>query len=564
MASKNREAIDAMIGLEESSRPGAADARDAPTRPAEALDGPGSKAAAERGVSVVIPTYNHAHFLKDAIDSVLAQSVAPSEILVVDDGSTDHPERVTGHYPQVTLLTQPNQGLAAARNTGWRAARGFYILFLDADDRLRPGAIAANLAQFERRPDCGMVYGSYCRIDKDGRFLRSVRLRPTGEDPYEALLRTNLIGMHATVLYRRDCLEAVGGYDATLREVEDYDLYLRLARCFPVSSTPECIAEYRTHDTNMSHSVPRMLPTVLRVMRKQDATSQEKPAWRKAYRQGYSGWKAFYANVQLGHLSTALRSGSRGLDQARNTLRVAGVAPWQLVTAALGRAARWRIRHGKGRRIRFGDLRRTTPISDNFGFERGKPVDRHYIETFLASHMGDVRGRVLEIGDNSYTKRFGGARVETSDVLNRYPGHETTTFVGDLEDGSNLPSDAFDCIVLTQTLHLLFDMPAALRTIERILKPGGVLLATVPWISAIDRHEWGDSWYWSVSANALERLLADAFGPDRAVVTSYGNVLSATAFLYGLADHELKESEFAVNDPAMAVIVAGRAVKRGG
>ncbi|TGU85471.1 methyltransferase domain-containing protein, partial [Mesorhizobium sp. M00.F.Ca.ET.151.01.1.1] len=103
-------------------------------------------------------------------------------------------------------------------------------------------------------------------------------------------------------------------------------------------------------------------------------------------------------------------------------------------------------------------------------------------------------------------------RVTTSDVLNRYDGHPLTTFVGDLANSNDLPSETFDCIVLTQTLHLLFDLPAAVATLWRILKPGGVLLITVPWVSPIDRGEWGDSWFWSITPAALRRLLSDRFG----------------------------------------------------
>jgi SAM-dependent methyltransferase len=199
-----------------------------------------------------------------------------------------------------------------------------------------------------------------------------------------------------------------------------------------------------------------------------------------------------------------------------------------------------------------------------FGYDRGKPVDRHYIEAFLEANREDVRGRVLEIGDAAYTRRYGGARVERADVLNRYEGHPETTFLGDLCDGSNLPSDTFDCIVLTQTLHLLFDMPKAVATLWRVLKPGGVLLVTVPWISSIDRGEWSEDWYWSISSRALNRLLNGPFLPDDVDVRPYGNVLSATAFIYGLAEHELARAEFDVHDPFCPVLVAGRAIKRAG
>jgi SAM-dependent methyltransferase len=151
----------------------------------------------------------------------------------------------------------------------------------------------------------------------------------------------------------------------------------------------------------------------------------------------------------------------------------------------------------------MGDLRRMTPISPEFGFDRGRPIDRRFIENFLARHAEDIRERVLEIGDNSYTDQFGGDRVTESDVLHVSEGVPHATLIGDLEDGEHLPSGAFDSIVLTQTLHLLFDLPKAVATLHRLLKPGGVLLVTVLGVSSVDRGEWGGTWYWSFTRISL-------------------------------------------------------------
>ena len=154
-------------------------------------------------------------------------------------------------------------------------------------------------------------------------------------------------------------------------------------------------------------------------------------------------------------------------------------------------------------RVRFGDLRRTTPIAREFGYQRGGPVDRYYIEGFLDEHRGDIAGRVLEIGDDGYTRRFGGARVTRADVLHVEPAAPGVTFVGALEDEALLPDDVFDCIILTQTLHLIFDFEAALRNVRRALVPGGVLLMTVPFISQMDDGQWGSSWHYSFTHHAV-------------------------------------------------------------
>jgi SAM-dependent methyltransferase len=213
--------------------------------------------------------------------------------------------------------------------------------------------------------------------------------------------------------------------------------------------------------------------------------------------------------------------------------------------------------------VRFGDLRRTTPISPDFGYARGGPVDRYYIEGFLARHSVDVRGRVLEIGDATYTHRFGGSRVIQADVLHIDPDAPGVTFVGDLADGSMLPDAAFDCIVLTQTLHLIFDHMAALRTLERILAPGGVLLLTVPGISNIATDEWGATWHYSFTHHALREACDGVFGVGRAAIESHGNVLAAVAFLHGLGHEELTTAELDEQHVEYSIVNAARVVKAG-
>jgi SAM-dependent methyltransferase len=221
-------------------------------------------------------------------------------------------------------------------------------------------------------------------------------------------------------------------------------------------------------------------------------------------------------------------------------------------------AARRRVRAAmRGRRsgVRspdMGELRRTEPFSRDWGFDRGgRPVDRYYIERFLASHAAEIRGRTLEVANANYTKRFG-TGVEIADVLHVEEGNPEATIVADLADGSTLPADAFDCFILTQTLHSIYDVRAAMRTVHRILAPGGVLLATVPGISQVvhpDFEMWGD--YWRFTTLAVERLCTEAgFAPEDLEVRAYGNVLAATALLHGLASRELTPDELETDDGA--------------
>ena len=214
-------------------------------------------------------------------------------------------------------------------------------------------------------------------------------------------------------------------------------------------------------------------------------------------------------------------------------------------------------------KLRWGDLRRVTPISGNWGYDRGQPVDRYYIENFLGSHATDIRGRVLEIGDDAYTRRFGGGKVRQSDVLNFRAGAPETTIVGDLCDAARIPSDAFDCIITTQTLQYVADPPAAARTLLHALRPGGVLLATFPGISQTYDAEWQDSWYWAFTTPSAHLLFDEAFGADNVAIEGFGSVLTAISFLEGLASHELTSEELDARDPGYVVTITVRATKVG-
>jgi glycosyltransferase involved in cell wall biosynthesis len=283
--------------------------------------------AAASQASLVITTYNHARFLGEAIRSALSQTVPFSEILVVDDGSSDRPEEVTRDYPSVKIIHQANQGLSVARNTGLAHARGKFLAFLDADDRLLPSALAINLRLFAKEPDCGFVYGSYRYIDEKGAIIRPELIRDPGSEPYSGFLRGNLIGMHAAVLYDRSRLAEVGGFDPNLRACEDYDVYLRMARRFAVAFGPDCLAEYRLHRTNMSSDCVMMLRAALRVLGKQRSIAETVPAWRDAYRRGVADWKAHFVGQFFLQTGAALKARELPIGFAARAATLAALAP---------------------------------------------------------------------------------------------------------------------------------------------------------------------------------------------------------------------------------------------
>jgi SAM-dependent methyltransferase len=213
--------------------------------------------------------------------------------------------------------------------------------------------------------------------------------------------------------------------------------------------------------------------------------------------------------------------------------------------------------------VDFGDLRRVTPISRQFGFDRGQPIDRYYIERFLARCADDIRGRVLEIGDDSYTRQYGGDRVEISDVLHVREGNPQATIVADLSRADHIPSDSFDCIIFTQTLQFIYDVRSAIRTLHRILTPGGVLLATFPGISQISQDQWSKQWYWAFTSRSTPLLFEEAFPVSNIEVEAHGNVLAAISFLHGLTVDELREEELNRRKPGYEVLITLRAEKPG-
>lgn len=255
------------------------------------------------------------------------------------------------------------------------------------------------------------------------------------------------------------------------------------------------------------------------------------------------------------------------LARARDRLRAAATAalPLDLRLWLRAQQRKYRLQSVRVGSVDFGSLRRLAPISPIFGKDRDLlSIERYYIESFLARHAADIRGRTLEMGDPSYTRKFGGAAVTRADVLHYVAGNPLATFVADLTDARSIPDGIFDCIVITQTLQMIYDVRAAIRTLHRILRPGGVVLATSHGISRIARREGIDDWgeYWHFTAQSSARLFGDAFGADGVAVHTYGNVLAATANLHGLAAAELAQEELDFRDPNYEVIVAVRAAKR--
>jgi glycosyltransferase involved in cell wall biosynthesis len=287
-------------------------------------------------VSVVIPCYNQGRFLGEAIASAGAQGSLVSEIVVVDDGSTDETREVATRDGSVRYIRQERQGLSGARNSGWRASSGDFVVFLDSDDRLLPGATEAGIEALERWPRAAFAFGHYELMDEEGAVLPTLRelriaddqsfttgdfelVLPGGRhvrrsrkprrvsDHYTAMLRRNHISMPAEVLYRRAVLEETGGFDPRLNALEDYELYLRVTRAYPVAGHDQVVAQYRRHPAAMSRDTLNMLRLALFVLHEQRPHLARHPGAFEAYQEGLTFWKIHYSKQLIrdvpGHLA---------------------------------------------------------------------------------------------------------------------------------------------------------------------------------------------------------------------------------------------------------------------
>lgn len=535
-------------------------------------------------VSIVLIFLNEERFIVEAIECIIEQTYDRWELLLVNDGSTDKSAEIAQEYArkhpeQIRYLEhsdRQNHGMSASRNLGIERAEGEYIAFLDGDDLWLPDKLQQQVKIMEAQPDAALVCGrtkwwygwTGKPEDKQRDFIQKFELPLNTLVKPPAVLLLFLRDEWASlcdIMVRREAIAEVGAYEESFPGMyEDQVFHSKLCLNFPVYVASECWYLYRQHDeacTIQTHAAQKyhdarqaFLTWLEQYLIQQQARDTE--VWQ-------------FVEQNLWHYRHSLQSRivarvRRSLKQSKD--RVKPIAK-QLLPLQFYQwlVARLHLQHSPPFGwVKFGSFRRLTPISNNFGFDRGLPIDRYYIENFLLHNSGTIKGRVLELLDNTYTVRFGGDRVTQSDTLHAPMGNidPSVSIVADLTRADIIPSDSFDCIILTQTLQFIYDFRAAIETVHRILKPGGVLLLTIPGIAQISREDmdlWGE--YWRFTRLSSQRLFEKVFSPADIEVKSYGNVLAATAFLYGLATEELRQSELDFYDPNYEVIITVKAIK---
>ena len=286
-------------------------------------------------VSVIIPCYNQAHFLPEAIESTLSQRNHAIEVVVVDDGSPDNIAEVVGRYPRIVFVRQENRGLAEARNSGFRAGKGEFVLFLDADDRLTPNAVESHLLCFAEHPQAGFVVGDIDHITLDGLHVGSPRWPLLEANHYEELLKANHVANTIAVMFRRSVIERTGGFKLSCSPAEDYELLLNAARLFPSAHHQTVVAYYRRHPSSISRKGTVMLRAMHRVMCLQWDVVKNDPRLMRAHRQGDRYWRDYFGRQTIREIFAYILRGApgRGLGAVAVLMQYVGgrlfLFPWK-------------------------------------------------------------------------------------------------------------------------------------------------------------------------------------------------------------------------------------------
>ncbi len=519
-------------------------------------------------LSILVPVFNGAHFLDDAVGTVLAQSFRDWELLLFDDGSTDSSREICQRYaatdPRIRCSSHPkraNRGQFATRVAAANAAESELVALLDQDDLWDPLYLEKHLRIWNEveRSNVQLSYGPGAYWHPNAPERDYVQpMPPTAPRVFQPPeLLASFFERHyaatplpSCTLLRRDALRAVERFSELARGSQCEDQYLSwfVASRWPIAIHSEAWVRYRQHDAS---ALARML----------SAPKSAKRAERRFLEVAQKELRQLHPSHPLlrsGRLEERLRELGAG-QSARQRLvtRLGRAAPRpQGMVGALRQA--WSVGRTLGARSRlaYGVL----PLSEAFGEDRGVPITRHYVGQFLAEHTADVRGRCLEFEGADYTRRYGGAAVEHSDVLHLDASNPAATIVADLTAENDIPSERYDCIIATFVLHEIFDLDAAVRELHRILKPGGTLLIAVPHVTMCE-PKYNELWRFTVQG--ITELLAETFGADGTTIRAYGNSLTAAGQIRGLVAHEFSDRELEVHDPRFAVVICARVTKEG-
>ena len=464
-------------------------------------------------VSVVLTCRDQGRQLPICLHSVKRQLGPRDEIVIVDDGSTDPlTVQMLDHWyreSDLDVVRTDGVGLVRARDVGLSRSQGSVLFALGAEQAVDATYIERAMGVLES--DSGIAFVTCGLYDENTGFVWIP----------DSASQADLTGCHRVPfpVVRREQLEQAGGYDTSFDRPEqsDWELVLRLSGggrrgALIREGLVSCYSNDGVRDTET-------FPVAKAVWEKQRAVFQS--YWREAV---------------------------LGLENQRRRLQAHADQDTTSQTDAGARSINW------------GDLRRVEPISAVWGIDRGLPVDRYYINHFLEKNRRDIRGRVLEVKDPGYTQAYG-SMVECTDVVDIAQDNPSATLISDLSARGSLPEAKYDCFILTQTLHIIYEIRNVIENAYRTLRPGGVLLTTLPCVSRIDYESGLEQDQWRFTPASARRLFEDIFGVAQVSIESHGNVLTCSSFLMGLAAADLTAEELNHHDPYFPLLICVRAVK---
>ena len=529
-------------------------------------------------VTVLMAFYRGEAYIREAIESVIAQTFTDWEFLLADDAGGDRSaaivdELAAKHPGKIRRLAHPggvNRGPSASRNLGLGEARGTYIAFIDQDDIWIPTKLAEQVAILEAEPRAAMTFGpswvwyswSGNPDDRGRDYLQALGF-PSDTlvaAPWVVCLflaNRTVIPSPSGILVRKSAADAVGGFEDVFRGIyEDKVFYVKLGLRFPIYLSRRCWYWYRRHSesalvvaSDQGKYFKLWLEFLAWVRRYMNSQNIREDAVVRVLDEQVERDSKFRWTVALGRLPgvagwikwLVMRAGRRIVPPA-----------WQARLAGLWQASYLSPPFGG---VRFGDLARPRPVSPMDGLERGPTVERALIDRFLARHAGGLAGSVMEWPDHGLLAGLSGPKVTGPGTGSPAPAPRAPALAA-------LAPDAVDGLVMPHALQHVFDVPGALAEAHRALKVGGVLLATLPCVSPPARFELDrPEDYWRFTTDSARRLFADTFGAANVSVEPLGNVLASVAAVHGLAAGELPPEALA-DDPTRPVVIGVRAVKR--
>ncbi len=487
---------------------------------------------------VVVPLHQPGRGLVQTADSLLCQRMKPASVtLIKPEGPPELPllRSVASRIGALVLAGSRHPGVAL--NSAIRTRTAPFLVVVPAGFVLHETFIERCEAEFQDGSIAAIApVVAHRAADGTGEIVSTPAVSSN-----VALLSDDGSGPPVFALRRR-VWESLSGFDETLSGLVEYELWLRLLSERPAIRVFHSPLVTRELENELPDGAQNRRSELFRAVLERHRSLVDR----------HASELLIASETRFGQLRTKHRELLAERDRELAELD-------RLRAEAAHHRAYLQHHHRDG--LDWGDLRRTDPVSRDWGYDRGTPVDRRYIDDFLCAHSSDVRGSVLEVQEDDFTLTYGGRRVAHRDILDINPANARATILADLRFAPEIASDTYDCVILTQTLHVIDDMRAALRECYRILRPEGVLLATFPAASRVCLEYGDDGDYWRMTAAGARALLRSSFEPSISSCDSFGNVLTNTAFLHGLGATEITDAEFNVHDPYFPAVIGIRAKK---